>query len=218
MVLEADNHAIHVNPRWSQLTQRSYEKCIGLGWQDIIFPVDAGWMLEEIQLAREQGRELSMDFRIKSPGKEDASMMVHGRMSEFQTPNGERIGYLLTLEDTSDRSRMEGELRSAVERAEEASESKSQFLANMSHEIRTPMNGILGIAALLEDLELDTQAREYVQTVIGSGESLLAILNDILDFSRTETGKLESPTQSNSPTKGTLRFARRSIRNPMTNL
>jgi TMAO reductase system sensor TorS len=76
-------------------------------------------------------------------------------------------------------------------RAEEASRAKSRFLANMSHEIRTPLNGVLGMTALLGGTELTSAQRHYVETVRRSGEALLDLLSDILDFSRIEAGKLQ---------------------------
>lgn len=74
---------------------------------------------------------------------------------------------------------------------EQASAYKSEFLANMSHEIRTPMNGVLGMAELLQDTKLTKQQRHYADTIINSGNSLLKILNDILDLSKIEAGKIE---------------------------
>ncbi|MCP4134788.1 MAG: response regulator [bacterium] len=114
------------------------------------------------------------------------SMNSHPVLDE----EGELLYYEGIVEDISERKRSQ-ELKIAKEAAEAAAQTKSEFLANMSHEIRTPMNAILGFTDLLENLVEGEQQKKYLYAISSSGKTLLNLINDILDLSKIESGKLK---------------------------
>ena len=101
---------------------------------------------------------------------------------------------LATLTVITDEKNYEAELRRAKEEAERLAKARSQFLANMSHEIRTPMNGIIGMTSLLMNAEMSEENYDFIETIRNSSESLLTIINDVLDFSKIESGRMELET------------------------
>src|SRR5580765_1532591 len=101
----------------------------------------------------------------------------------------EQGGQLLRQQEKTEEARTEAE--TARQEAEQANQAKSVFLATMSHEIRTPMNGVIGMATLLSDTSQTAEQEEYTETIISCGESLLLVINDILDYSKIESGNME---------------------------
>ena len=124
-----------------------------------------------------------------------------GKTVEVRSINKPSVGRVVTFTDISDQKRAERELVAAKEAAEAGSKAKSSFLAVMSHEIRTPMNAVIGLLELLRLSKLDAEQRDTVDTVRESGKSLLRLIDDVLDFSKIESGKLELQVEPTSLTQ-----------------
>ena len=122
-----------------------------------------------------------------------------GRVLEVRTkvlPDGRAVR---TFTDVTDRKRIEREMADARDAAQAGVRARTEFLAVMSHEIRTPMNGIIGAAGLLQDMRLEAEQRDYVRVIRESSEHLASLLQDILDFTRLDGGRLELETYAFDP-------------------
>jgi len=113
----------------------------------------------------------------------------------IRNPDGEISGFLGVGVDITERVKAEEELRKAKEQAEVAARAKAEFLANMSHEIRTPLNAVVGLTGLMLGTPLSSEQRDYMETIRQSSDTLLEIINNILDFSKIDGGKLDLELQ-----------------------
>ncbi len=181
------------NRAWAELTGRSVEEHLIDGWTSSIVESDRQRVVENYRnhlLAREP---FEVETQIERPDRERRWILGRG-VPRFDD-QGRFTGFIGSCIDITERRELEEHLRAAKLEAEAASRTKSDFLANMSHEIRTPMTAILGYAELLNDPACTTGERvQHVQTIRRNGEHLLTVINDILDVSKIEAGKMTVET------------------------
>ncbi|WP_323768111.1 response regulator [Antarctobacter sp.] len=162
----------------------------GNSFEDILrFGLKCGQYTEAAGREEEWLEERLSAHRL--PETEQEQQLSDGRwlrVYERRTRDGGRVGLRV---DISQIKQDQERLKEAMTRAEAANRAKSAFLANMSHEIRTPMNGVVGMADLLMDTTLNEEQQLYADTIRSSGEALLVIINDILDYSKIEAEKLQ---------------------------
>lgn len=165
------------------------------GWLTLVHPEDISRAFAAAQAADTKCRPCVVEYRIRTrdgnirwlrdyirPVWDDAEQRVTRNVGAVQ--------------DITEARRTEEALRVALEQAESASRAKSEFLAAISHEIRTPLNAIIGMTSLLLEAHISAEEREFVEIARTSGNALLVIINDILDFARIETGTLKLEEQA----------------------
>ncbi|QWV93796.1 response regulator [Geomonas oryzisoli] len=181
------------NDTWLSFTGRTMEQEYGNGWAEGVHQEDLQRCVD-IWLGAFQKREsFEMEYRLRRHDGEFRWILDIGR--PIAAVDGCFAGYIGYCFDITDRKIAEMELVLARESAEAANRAKSDFLANMSHEIRTPMNSIMGMSQLLAFTDLTAEQKEYVDGILSSSEGLLAIINDILDLSKVEAGKIDLELQ-----------------------
>jgi PAS domain S-box-containing protein len=186
---DGDGRYLGGNQSFAAMVGRPIEEIIGLRDVDLVSP-------ERAALIRERDRQILSTLQPLMYEEwvtfgDGRKRLMDVTKAPFRSAEGEFIGVLAIARDITRRKQDQDEILRAKELAEEATRTKSDFLANMSHEIRTPMNAILGLSHLMLKTDLSPRQRDYVQKVESSGHHLMGIINEILDFSKVEAGKLE---------------------------
>jgi PAS domain S-box-containing protein len=182
----------YVNPAAMRITGFDENELIGRHYLDLI---DAEYRDAADAFYRHQfeAREETTYFEFPMITKSGVRLWI-GQNVMTISDGGRVTGYEAVARDITYRKGIEEELSRARDAAIESARSKSEFLANVSHEIRTPLNGVLGMTELLLHTPLAPEQREYAEAIRSSGETLLAIVNDVLDLARIESGKLTVET------------------------
>ena len=158
-------------------------------WEQIIHPDDRERVLAHQLDFQKSSEPVSMEYRMLH--RDGSVVWVRDESVVVRDESGGPLYVQGFWVDVTERKAAEEELRQARAEAEAATQAKSAFLATMSHEIRTPMNAVIGMTGLLLDTELTPEQRGFAEVTRTSGDALLAIIDDILDYSKIEAGKLE---------------------------
>ncbi len=188
-IANKDDQLIYANPALSKLLGYARGELVGMRIDDLTAENEepARDIKSKMLLSEEINQYVTDRVYLTKMGEE---LLLSIAVSMITGPNGEQLS-LAHFRDVREERKVQHDLRTALVKSEEATRLKSEFLANMSHEIRTPLNGVIGMAQVLSYSKLDSEQSEQLAIIQESSTNLLALLNDILDLSKVEAGKVE---------------------------
>lgn len=197
-VVEPTGRVLEANGVLCRRLGYSREELLRMNVRGINLPEHAGMVAGRLASVLERGEGLFEDVHVRKDGS-PVPVEINARRFEYRGAPC----LLAVTRDISERKRAEAEaaertaeLERAKTQAEAANRAKSEFLAHISHEVRTPMNGIIGMTDLLLDTPLTPEQRDYGETISKSAQALLVVINDVLDLSKIEAGRLEIRTSA----------------------
>jgi len=188
-ITDRDGIIEYVNPAFEQMTGFTRAESIGQTPRIVRSGAHGGGFYQALWQTILDGK--TFRATITNRKKNGDLHYADETITPLKDAQGQLTHFVATWKDITERKRAEEELERAKRAAEDANRAKSQFLAHASHEIRTPLNGILGMTELLFDTPLTHEQRGYLELVRTSGDSLLAVINDLLDLAKIEAGKLQ---------------------------
>jgi PAS domain S-box-containing protein len=186
--LDLNSQVLYANQSYCQLMGYSVEELLNQSLHPLLMSPEATAQLQEKLVDRQRGITGSYELEVSTKQGERKWLLVGA--APLLDANKQPMGTIGINLDITHRKQLEESLREAKQQAEESAQAKERFLANMSHEIRTPMNAILGMSQLLAKTPLAPHQSNYLHAITTSAQNLLVIINDILDISKLDAGKM----------------------------
>jgi len=198
IITDQERRIVWVNDAFTRITGFSFADAKGQIVADLLTGADQELKaINTIDLAVEAGQPFRGEVQNVTRGGDRIWLDVN--LFPIDGPDGEPEFFVSIERDVTESRRLAEQMSKARQAAEEGARAKAEFLANMSHEIRTPLTGVIGMADLLSETDLDEDQGRYTDTIRGSSQALMAIINDILDLSKLDAGRMELHPVSFSP-------------------
>ncbi|XDD55042.1 PAS domain S-box protein [Leptospira sp. WS4.C2] len=188
-ILDLNGRFVRVNKKLESMLGFLEKELIGRKTNEFAYEEDKQ-LFDSFRDAALSGSKENMIYEKRFFSKDKNILWVEISNTLVKDRNGIPSYFVVHMNDITGRKSAEFHLLNAIKEAERANQAKSEFVANMSHEIRTPLNGVIGFNELLLTTNLDSDQRDYVRNAISSAHGLLGIINDVLDISKIEAGKL----------------------------
>jgi len=198
IITDRERRIVWVNDAFTRVTGFSFAEAKGTIIADLLTGADQALKaINTIDLAVEAGQPFRGE--VQNVTRDGRKIWLDVNLFPIRGADGEPEFFVSIERDVTESRKLAVQMGQARQAAEEGARAKAEFLANMSHEIRTPLTGVIGMADLLSETNLDEEQGRYTDTIRGSSQALMAIINDILDLSKLDAGRMELHPVSFAP-------------------